>query len=201
MHRNSFDVHGGKPEIARTAIRGYNGLSRWANWRSQSANLTSRMHNLLSSRASILDNFLRMSSRNLEMLTATRTRLETLNQELSQAQQQKIIQESALSQMNVRKAARRSAASPSDVQQELTTLQAQLAALQSRYTDDHPDVRKTKAQIRALQSQLKAANATATAAPVKDEPVVDTAEMRQMRVCTSPDRREHPQQAHRAIAS
>ena len=34
--------------------------------------------------------------RNLEMLTATRTRLESLNQELSQAQQQKIIQESAL---------------------------------------------------------------------------------------------------------
>ena len=42
---------------------------------------------------------------NLEMLTATRTRLETLNQELSQAQQQKIIQESALSQMNAKKTA------------------------------------------------------------------------------------------------
>ena len=118
---------------------------------------------------------------NLEMLTATRTRLETLNQELSQAQQQKIIQESALSQMNGRKATA-TAESPSDMQQELTTLQAQLSALQSRYTDDHPDVRKTRAQIRALQSQLKAANSATTAAPVKDEPAVDTAEMRQMRI-------------------
>ena len=68
------------------------------------------------------------------------------------------------------------------MQQELATLQEQLASLQSRYTDSHPDVRKTKAQIRVLQSQLKAANATAAAAPEKDEPVVDTTEMRQMRV-------------------
>ncbi len=73
---------------------------------------------------------------NLEMLTATRTRLETLNQELSQAQQQKIIQESALSQMNAKKTAAPLRASPSDVQQELATLQEQLASLQSRYTDE-----------------------------------------------------------------
>ena len=53
--------------------------------------------------------------RNLEMLTATRTRLETLNQELSQAQQQKIIQESALSQMNARKRRR-----PSQLQAPVT---------------------------------------------------------------------------------
>jgi polysaccharide chain length determinant protein (PEP-CTERM system associated) len=120
--------------------------------------------------------------RNLEMLTATRTRLESLNQELSQAQQQKIIQESALSQMSAKLPTTSGAASPSDMQQELTTLQAQLASLQSKYTDDHPDVRKAKAQIQALQSQLKAAAATTTVAHAKDEPVVDTAEMRQMRV-------------------
>jgi polysaccharide chain length determinant protein (PEP-CTERM system associated) len=117
---------------------------------------------------------------NLEMLTTTRTRLETLNQELSQAQQQRIIQESALSQLNAKKAAP-SGVSSSDLQQELTTLQEQLTSLQSRYTDDHPDVRKTKSQIRALQSQIRLANST-TAAPLKDEPVVDTAELRQMRV-------------------
>ena len=58
--------------------------------------------------------------RNLEMLTATRTRLETVNQELSQAQQQKIIQESALSQLNTRKATA-TGASPSDMQKSLRT--------------------------------------------------------------------------------
>jgi uncharacterized protein involved in exopolysaccharide biosynthesis len=60
-------------------------------------------------------------------------------------------------------------------------LQEQLTSLQSRYTDDYPDVRKTKSQIRALQSQIRLANTT-TAAPLKDEPAADTAEMRQMRV-------------------
>lgn len=119
---------------------------------------------------------------NLEMLTATRTRLEALNQELSQAQQQKIIQESALSQLNARKAAPPAVTTPSERQQELTALQSQLTSLQSRYTEDHPDVRKTKAQIRALQSQMKEANAATASAPSKDEPAVETAELRQMRV-------------------
>jgi len=116
------------------------------------------------------------------MLTATRTRLETLNQELSQAQQQKIIQESALSQLNAGKTVP-AGASPSDVQEELTTLLLQLASLQARYTDQHPEVKKVKAQIRALQSQLSARGSTNTAAPpAKDAVIVDTPEIRQLRV-------------------
>jgi polysaccharide chain length determinant protein (PEP-CTERM system associated) len=122
--------------------------------------------------------------RNLEMLTATRTRLETLNQELSQAQQQKIIQESALSQLNSKKSTS-AGSNPSDLQQQLATQEAQLASLQSRYTDNHPDVRKAKAQVRALQQQLRAANSTMASGSGQDEPTVETPELRQMRVALS----------------
>jgi polysaccharide chain length determinant protein (PEP-CTERM system associated) len=121
--------------------------------------------------------------RNLEMLTATRTQLEALNQELSQAQQQKIIQESSLSQLNAGKTVASVAANPSELEQELATQQSLLASLQARYTDKHPDVKKTKAQIQILQDRLKAANVQTTATPVKaDAPMADTAEARQLRV-------------------
>lgn len=128
--------------------------------------------------------------RNLEMLTATRTRLEAVTQDLSQMQQQKIIQESMLSQqMNshkaVQKAVQLGAPSPSDLQVELTTLQAQLASLESRYTKDHPDVRKTKAQVEALQKQIKASKTAPETVPLKDDAPVDTPEIGQTRVSLS----------------
>ncbi len=121
--------------------------------------------------------------RNLEMLTATRTQLEAVTQDLGQLQQQKIIQESMLSQqLNSRKAVQLGAANPSDLQVELTTLQAQLASLRSRYTDDHPDVQKAKAQIAILQKQLKTSKVATELLPLKDDTVVDTPEVRQTRV-------------------
>jgi polysaccharide chain length determinant protein (PEP-CTERM system associated) len=119
--------------------------------------------------------------RNLEMLTSTRTRLEALNQELGQAQQQKIIQESSLSQLTSGKTIP-SVASPSDLQKELAAQQALLASLQARYTDKHPDVKKTKAQIQILQDRLKTANVATPPAPGNEEAAVDTPEARQLRV-------------------
>jgi polysaccharide chain length determinant protein (PEP-CTERM system associated) len=118
--------------------------------------------------------------RNLEMMMSTRARLETVNQEMVQAQQQRMTQESALSQ---RKAAP-AAGNPDNLQQELTALRSQLSSLQARYTDEHPDVRKAKAQIRVLENQLEAADAKAAAAPLKEDAAdnsVDTPEIRQMR--------------------
>ena len=116
--------------------------------------------------------------RNMEMLTASRTRLETLNQELSQTQQQKIIQESALSQARPLKSSP-TVANPSDLAKQLSDLQAQLAYLQSRYTDANPEVIKCKTQLKAVQQQLKAAPA---AVAVSDAPVVETPELRQARL-------------------
>jgi len=119
--------------------------------------------------------------RNLEMLTSARTRLETLNQEVSQAQQQKIIQESAISQLSARKTTS-AGSDPTELDKELTSLRAQLAALQSRYTSEHPDIVKLKTQIQLVQNQLKAQNASSAEPASKDEAAVDTPEMRQLRV-------------------
>jgi len=40
-----------------------------------------------------------------------------------------------------------SSTNPQTLEQQLTQLQAQLMQLQARYTNDHPDVMKTKADI------------------------------------------------------
>jgi polysaccharide chain length determinant protein (PEP-CTERM system associated) len=119
--------------------------------------------------------------RNMEMLNANRTRLEAVNQELSQAQQQKIIQESALAQLAPAKASPM-AANPTELEKELTALQTQLAALQSRYTDTHPEVRKCKAQIRELQRQMAASASAPAEASAPTAPAIETSEARQMRV-------------------
>ena len=118
--------------------------------------------------------------RNLELLTSTRTRLEALNQELSQAQQQKIIQESAIANLASKRPVQ-AGTDPSNVEKELASLQAQLASLQSRYTNEHPEVIKVRSQIELLQSQLKASTATAQT-PARDDSVADSPELRQLRV-------------------
>lgn len=144
-------------------------------------------------------------ARNLQMLTATRTRLEAVNQELSLAQQQKIVQESTLAQLSARTIAPSGANSifmpsdgatpPSDAERELADLRSQLLALKARYTDEYPDVVKIKAQIQALQSQMlqtqikpakrqtnSTPNSTTRPAPENDDAVVETPELRQLRV-------------------
>ncbi|SRR6266568_792338 len=118
--------------------------------------------------------------RNLEMLTATRARLETANQELSQAQQQKIIQESLLSQQVVARKALPSGVTRNDIQTQITNQQELLASLQSRYTDAHPDVIKAKAQLAAMQKQLKGSSSFVETAQSKDD-VVESPEVRQAR--------------------
>ena len=47
------------------------------------------------------------------------------------------------------------------------TLQTQLTSLRARYTDDYPDVIKTKADIAAIEKKIAAANASK---PEQDEP-------------------------------
>jgi polysaccharide chain length determinant protein (PEP-CTERM system associated) len=120
--------------------------------------------------------------RNLELLTSTRTRLEVVNQELSQIQQQKIVQESMLSQQVSSRKTVQLSANPTGLQGELTALQQQLASLQSRYTDEHPDVIKVKAQIAAMQKQLRQSKAVAETPQSKDDTVVDAPEIGQTRV-------------------
>lgn len=117
--------------------------------------------------------------RNLEMLNSTRSRLEVVTQELATAQQQKIVQESLLTQQLRAKPTTETGAGPTDLQKQLTTLQDQLSALRARYTEEHPDVMKLKSQIRNLQQQL--GNMPPPPPVVKEDSVHDTPEMQQTR--------------------
>lgn len=118
--------------------------------------------------------------RNLEMLNSTRTRLEAVTQELSTAQQQKIVQESLLTQqLKARVATTANGQAPADLQTQLAQLQDQLVALSARYTDEHPDVIKLKSQIASVKQKL--ANAPTNPAAQKDDASLDTPEIRQTR--------------------
>src|SRR5207249_4908131 len=54
-----------------------------------------------------------------------------------------------------------SATNPQTLEQQLASLQSQLITLQARYTDDHPDVVKTKADIAEVKRKLDEMNSAA----------------------------------------
>jgi polysaccharide chain length determinant protein (PEP-CTERM system associated) len=91
---------------------------------------------------------------NLNLLTGLTSQLDAANQALARAQQDKSFAESMLTQQLAAWQATQSGGNPETLQQQLTILQTQLASLQARYTDDYPDVIKTKADIAALQRKI-----------------------------------------------
>ncbi len=117
--------------------------------------------------------------RNLELLNSTRARLETANQELSQAQQQKVVLESTLSQQLASKRSSPSGSTRSDMQTQIASQQALLSSLQARYTDQHPDVIKAKSQLAAMQAQMRAESAENN--EPKEDPALSSPEIRQAR--------------------
>jgi len=81
------------------------------------------------------------------------SQLDAATQALARAQQDKSFTESMLAQQVGTWQAAQSGSSPETVDMQLTMLQTQLANLQSKYTDDYPDVIKTKNAIAALQKK------------------------------------------------
>jgi len=90
----------------------------------------------------------------LNLLTGLTSQLEASTQALSRAQQDKSFAESVLSQQMSAWQATQSGANPETFDQQLAALQAQLVALQSKYTNDHPDVIKAKSDIAALKQKM-----------------------------------------------
>jgi uncharacterized protein involved in exopolysaccharide biosynthesis len=98
---------------------------------------------------------------NLKILSGMNSQLDATTQTLSRAQQDKTYSESLLAQQLANWRSSQSASSPQTLQQQLALAQTQLIALQGRYTDDFPDVVKTKKQIADLQKQLDQINSAA----------------------------------------
>jgi uncharacterized protein involved in exopolysaccharide biosynthesis len=84
------------------------------------------------------------SQANLNILNGLNSQLEAATQTLSRAQQDKTFAESNLAQQVTAWQATQAGQNPETLDQQLAALQAQLITLQSKYTDNHPDVIKAK---------------------------------------------------------
>ncbi len=91
---------------------------------------------------------------NLNLLMGLTSQLDAATQALARAQQDKTFAESMLTQQIGAWQAAQSGRNPETIDQQLVLLQTQLASLQARYTDDYPDVIKTKSDIAALKKKI-----------------------------------------------
>jgi polysaccharide chain length determinant protein (PEP-CTERM system associated) len=91
---------------------------------------------------------------NLNLLTGLTAQLDATNQALARAQQDKSFAESMLTQQLAIWQASQNGQNPDALENQLTAMQAQLANLRLRYTDDYPDVIKAKNDIAAEPAQI-----------------------------------------------
>jgi len=124
------------------------------------------------------------ASNNFSMLTALSAQLDSVTQNLSRDQQNKVYLESQLSAQIAAAKLTPGGASPDTVSRQLATLQDQLASLRLRYTEDYPDVIKLKNEIQRLQQKLQEqppANTQTTASVDKPGMPIDTPQIQQLR--------------------
>jgi len=104
---------------------------------------------------------------NLKLLMGLNSQLDANTQTLNRAQQDKTYAESLLAQQVAAWKSSQGSSNPQSLQQQLAALQSQLITLQARYTDDYPDVVKTKADIAEVKKKIDEMN-TAAAKPGTD---------------------------------
>jgi len=121
---------------------------------------------------------------NMRMLMSLNSQLDATTQTLSRAQQDKAYTESMLAQQTAAWKSSQSTTNPQTLEQQLNQLQAQLLQLQARYTDDHPDVIKTKADIAEVEKKLKEVKAEAASSTDTSEKASasEPPEIRQLRL-------------------
>jgi polysaccharide chain length determinant protein (PEP-CTERM system associated) len=95
------------------------------------------------------------SQTNLNVLNEQSTLLEAATQALNRAQQDKSFAESILAQqLSTWKASLQTGQNPETLDQQLGVMETQLRTLESRYTNDHPDVIKAKSDVDALRKKI-----------------------------------------------
>jgi len=99
---------------------------------------------------------------NIQMINTLNSQLEAVTQQLSRAQQDRTYlssmlaqQEAQWKQTQAQSAQGTPVATPVDLEQQIAKLQDNLAALEARYTDQYPDVVKTKHMLATLQKKLE----------------------------------------------
>ncbi|HZP64092.1 MAG TPA: Wzz/FepE/Etk N-terminal domain-containing protein [Terriglobales bacterium] len=99
---------------------------------------------------------------NMRILDALNSQLGANTQGLNRAQQDRAYAESLLAQQLSAWKATQSSTNPQTLEQQLASLQSQLISLQARYTDDYPDVIKTKADIAQVKKKIDEMNTAAS---------------------------------------
>jgi uncharacterized protein involved in exopolysaccharide biosynthesis len=121
---------------------------------------------------------------NVRILMSLNSQLDASTQAVNRAQQDKAYTESMLAQQLAAWKSSQSSTNPQNLQQQLDSLQSQLLTLKARYTDDHPDVIKAKADIAEVQKKLAQINAAAAnATDTSDQSsAAEPPEIRQLRL-------------------
>src|SRR5436853_4057976 len=121
---------------------------------------------------------------NLKILMGLNSQLDANTQTLNRAQQDKSYTESLLAQQLSSWRSTQSANNPQTLQQQLAQLQSQLITLQARYTDDYPDVVKTKSDIAEVKRRLEELNSASSQSPDANEKInaAEPPEVRQLRL-------------------
>ncbi len=123
---------------------------------------------------------------NLKILMGLNSQLEANTQTLNRAQQDKAYTESMLAQQLATWKSGQSSTNPETLEKQLSDLQSQLIQLQARYTDDHPDVIKAKADIASVKKKLaevnRASDSTAPDAGNEKASASEPPEIRQLRL-------------------
>ena len=122
---------------------------------------------------------------NLKILMGLNSQLDANTQTLNRAQQDRSYTESMLAQQLAAWKSSQNATNPQTLEQQLAALQSQLITLQARYTDDHPDVVKTKKDIAELKrrvNEMNLAAAQTTDASTDKAGLAESPEIRQLRV-------------------
>ncbi|HXN19306.1 MAG TPA: GNVR domain-containing protein [Candidatus Binatus sp.] len=118
---------------------------------------------------------------NLNLLMGLTSQLDAATQALARAQQDKSFAESMLAQQVAAWQAAQTGSNPETMDVQLAALQTQLANLQARYTDDYPDVVKTKSEIAALQKKIADSEDNPKAAGAGKSPKTEPAQIAQLR--------------------
>jgi len=122
---------------------------------------------------------------NLKILGGLNSQLEANTQTLGRAQQDKAYTESMLAQQLAAWQSTQSSTNPQTLEKQLSDLQSALLGLQARYTDDHPDVIKTKADIAEVKKKLaeiNKASSEATDTGSDKASAMEPPEIRQLRL-------------------
>jgi polysaccharide chain length determinant protein (PEP-CTERM system associated) len=101
---------------------------------------------------------------NMNMLGGLATQLDAATQALARAQQDKNFAESSLAEQLAAWRATLNGANPETEQQQIVAMEAELATLKTKYTDDHPDVIRLKRNIANAKKAAEAAPKAGTSA-------------------------------------